>query len=111
MQKITTYLKEEDNWGLINTIIKEQKTQKNSKAVKIEIIVTDKETTTTGRKAADLLAEKSILKHKELTGKWLKEADKKDWIKTNYKAVSILLSIISITNQQAVENLDYARNI
>ena len=104
MRKITAYLKEEDNWGLIDTVMKEWKAQKSGKAAEVEAAAT-------GREAADLPAEKSILKHHRLTGKWLKEAEKKNWIKTNYKVVSILLSIIFMTNQQAVENLNYTGNI
>ena len=41
----------------------------------------------------------------------MKDSEKKDWQKANYQAISTLLSIISKTNQQAIENLEYAGDI
>jgi len=46
-----------------------------------------------------------------LTEKQLKDSEKKNWQKTNYSAILTLLSIIFTTDQQAVENLEYAGDI
>ena len=99
---MTAYLKEEDFWTPIKTIIEERK--ESGKAPE----TTSKEG---GDSKTDSKTEKGILTHQILTGKWKKEFKKKDWQKANYQAISTLLSIISTTDQQAVENLKYAGDI
>ena len=95
IRKVTAYLKGEDYWAPIETVIEERKAQDSDKAPE----------------NTDSPPEKSILKHQGLTGKQLEDSEKKDWQKANYQAISTLLSIISVSDQQAVENLEYAGDI
>ena len=95
IRKVTAYLKGEDYWAPIETVIEERKAQDSDKAPE----------------NTDSPPEKSILKHQGLTGKQLENLEKKDWQKANYQAISILLFIISISDQQTVENLKYAGDI
>ena len=53
----------------------------------------------------------SSLQHKSLTSQYKAKLAKKEWKKANSQAVFILLYLISKSNQQAVENLEYAGNI
>ena len=113
MRKVTAYLKGEDFWTPIETVIEERTAQKTGKAPETAASEAAEATASevAGTETPDPKTEKSILKHQGLTGKWQKISEKKDWQKANYQAISTLLSIISITDQQAVENLDYAGDI
>ena len=67
--------------------------------------------TEVSEKVSNSTTEKSILTHWVLTEKQLKDSEKKNWQKINYSVISTLFSIIFTTDQQAVENLEYVRNI
>src|SRR5436853_6098425 len=95
IRKVTAYLKGEDYWAPIETIIKEQKAQDSDKAPE----------------NTDSPLEKSILKHQGLIRKQLEDSEKKDWQKANYQAIATLRFIISVSDQQATENLVYAEDI
>src|SRR6266480_3019314 len=107
IRKVTAYLKGEDFWTPIETVLEERREQKSGKAPEPATA----ETAEASKGAGDSMIEKSILAHQVLTGKWLKDSEKKNWQKANYLAVLTLLSIISTTDQQAVENLNYAGDI
>ena len=119
IRKVTAYLKGEDYWAPIETVVEEREAQDSGKAPETTATeaATDKasETATTSKAAdtetSDSTPERSILTHEELAGKLGDKARRKDWQKANYQAISTLLSIISISDQQAVENLEYAGDI
>src|SRR5947207_9250026 len=104
---MTAYLKGKDFWTPIETVLEERREQKSGKAPEPATA----ETAEASEGAGDSTIEKSILAHQALTGKRLKDSEKKDWQKANYSAISTLLSIISTSDQQAVENLKYAGDI
>jgi len=115
IRKVTAYLKGEDFWTPIETVIEERNVQKSGKAPEAEAAA-ESEITTSGKTAdkpptEDSTPERSILTHEELAGKLKDKAKKKDWQKANYQAISTLLSIISISDQQAVENFEYVGDI
>ena len=111
IRKVTAYLKGEDFWTPIETVLEERRAQKSGKAPEPASTETAGASEEAGDATTDSKTEKSTLAHRALTGKQLKDSEKKNWQKANYSAISTLLSIISTTDQQAVENLEYAGNI
>lgn len=95
--KVTAHLKGEDVWTPIEQVLEERKTRKSEKGV------ASATRSATAAAAESPEPERSSLEHAELTGKWKDKPTEKEWQKANYKAISILLSIISRSDQQAVE--------
>src|SRR5213595_1217651 len=93
IRKVTAYLKGEGFWSPIQDVIKDREGRPEATASAAE------------------QAEKSILRHEKLTDDNEKKAQHATRQKSNYQAVSTLLSIISKSDQQAVENLEYAGDI
>src|SRR6266536_3415373 len=100
IRKVKAYLKDEDFWASIETMLEEQQAQKSDKAPEIATASGAAETATEAANTGtpNPKAEKSILTHRALSEKWMKDSEKKNWQKANYQAISILLSIISKTN-------------
>jgi len=88
IRKVSALLKGEGYWTPIQTVIDDRD----------------------AAEAQDKIKE-STLTHEKLTEDGEKKASKVDWQKLNYQAISILLSIIPQSDQQAVENLEYAGDI
>src|SRR5438046_5513664 len=112
---MTAYLKGEEFWTPIKDVVNEHKARESSKAPEPAAAASSAEATASGTTVStepeDPKTERSVLKHDDLIGKWKDKLKKKDWQKVNYQAVLMLLSIISTSDQQAVENLEYAGDI
>ena len=109
---MTAYLKGEDVWALIKDELEERKAYNAGKIPESVAVASSSEAAVQQTlESEDPSLEKSILKYQELSGKWKDKPKKKDWQKTNYQAILILLSIISTSDQQAVEELEYAGDI